>query len=438
MDLEGLRRRLLEARDARAALPASLQYPGPTLFLSLNVPGPDKSAPRLDRVFALALAAVRRALPASAILADGRDAAGRHAVLGVPAPALDTKLACVRLEESLPFGRLLDLDVVDANGTPMGRASLHLPPRRCLVCEEPAVDCIRAGRHSPHDLASAALQLARSPLTALARALVEGARAELDLTPKPGLVDRLDNGSHPDLSYDSMRRSIGTLPAYYEGLIELADGHTLDLAAAVAAGVRAEARMQAAAGSNTHRGYIFLSGLLLLAAAGDVTGTTAGWRTAVRQLARQLEARGSRPVNLQDQAASPSHGEEARRQYRVAGILGEALAGLPSVFDRGLPALERGMAVTGSQEAAGHLAMAVLMTAVEDTTALHRCGPAGLARLREDGAGLVTLIEGGGDYVPRLRALNEEYRASRLTMGGVADCLALTLALSGVGIHFRF
>ena len=43
----------------------------------------------------------------------------------------------------------------------------------------------------------------------LAQALVTGARLELDLTPKPGLVDRLDRGSHPDLSFALMEESIG-------------------------------------------------------------------------------------------------------------------------------------------------------------------------------------------------------------------------------------
>lgn len=423
MDLEELRRRLLEARDTRAALLASRRVrPSATVFLSLNVPGPDKNAPRLDRVFAWARAAVRREWPAAPLLFEGRDALGPYAAFGVPAAAAAVKGACVRLEESLPFGRLLDLDVFTGDATPVGRASLGQPPRRCLVCEAPAVDCMREHRHPPDELSPAVIRLARSPLTALARHLVAGARDELDLTPKPGLVDRLDNGSHPDLSHESMRRAIDTLPSYYDELIDLAEGGSVDLAAAAAAGVRAEARMHAAAGSNTHRGYIFLSGLLLLAAAGDATATVAGRREQVRTLARKLAERPSR--------TAPSHGADARSRYGVSGIVGEAAAGMPSLFEQGLPALERALARGLSPETARHYAMAVLMTEVEDTTAIHRCGPAGLARLRADGASLAALIEGGGNHLARLRALNDEYRAMRLTMGGVADCLALTL-----GVH---
>ncbi len=430
MDLEELRRRLLEARDARAARLGSWRVrPPATVFLSLNVPGPDKNAPRLDRVFAWARAAVLREWPAASLLAEGRDALGPYAAFGVSAPAAGVKRTCVRLEESLPFGRLLDLDVFAVDATPVGRASLPQPPRRCLVCEAPAVECIRAARHSAQDLSSSVLRLARSPLAALARALASGACAELSLTPKPGLVDRLDNGSHPDLSHESMCRAIDTLPVYYDELIGLTDGAPIDLAAAVQAGVRAEERMRAAAGSNTHRGYIFLSGLLLLAAAVDVTGTTTGWRTAVRSLAHEVTAGGSRPAVAGGSTPPSSHGGDARRRYRVAGILGEAAAGLPSLFEHGLPALDRALTRGLSPETARHYAMAVLMTEVEDTTAIHRCGPAGLARLKEDGASLAALIEGGGDHLARLRALNDEYRAMRLTMGGVADCLALTLAV---------
>jgi triphosphoribosyl-dephospho-CoA synthase len=60
---------------------------------------------------------------------------------------------------------------------------------------------------------------------------------------------------------------------------------------------------------------------------------------------------------------------------------------------------------------------------------LHRCGPAGLARLRADGARLQRLIEGGEGYVDWLVGLNADYRRLNLTMGGVADCMAVTLAM---------
>ena len=77
MDLEGLRRSLLDARDARAALlggVASRSGRTTLVFLSLNVPGPDKVTPRLGWVFARARAALPGALPGSGQRAGQRGA----------------------------------------------------------------------------------------------------------------------------------------------------------------------------------------------------------------------------------------------------------------------------------------------------------------------------------------------------------------------------
>ncbi len=73
--------------------------------------------------------------------------------------------------------------------------------------------------------------------------------------------------------------------------------------------------------------------------------------------------------------------------------------------------------------------MAILMQTVEDTTTAHRGGARALQRLRGDGRRLQQSIESGLPYLSWLRELNASYRRSNLTMGGVADCLALTVAL---------
>jgi holo-ACP synthase CitX len=61
---------------------------------------------------------------------------------------LATKQRCVALEARHPFARLIDLDVYSAQGVQIDRSHLDLSGRRCLVCEQPAVECIRVKRHS--------------------------------------------------------------------------------------------------------------------------------------------------------------------------------------------------------------------------------------------------------------------------------------------------
>jgi triphosphoribosyl-dephospho-CoA synthase len=259
---------------------------------------------------------------------------------------------------------------------------------------------------------------------ALAEDLVAGFRRELWLTPKPGLVDLEDSGSHPDLTLATMERSLGLLGGAFEALAaSLRRGEPL--AAQVAIGQATERRLLEGCGTNTHRGALFLGGLLLAArwrAAGAAArpASAAELRPAIAEVAREL---------LGGRVLPPSHGEEARRRFHVGGIVAEALAGLPSVFDAALPAFDGARARGAGGDVPLFAMLARLMTTVEDTTALHRCGEEGLAQVRRDGRELERLLEAGGDHVAYLRARNAAWRELRLTMGGVADLLGLALGL---------
>jgi holo-ACP synthase CitX len=414
-DLSALRQQLLDAREARQAAVARACATGHAVVaVSVNVPGPEKCPPGVRCLVRVAGEEVERVLAAQPV-ADGIDALGPWAIFGADLPPATVKLATVDMETTLPAGRLLDLDVYDSMGSQVDRVALGFPARSCLVCPRPAVECIRLHRHASGDVGAAATRLL---LRVLASALVRGARTELELTPKPGLVDRLDSGSHPDLSFDDMSRSIDLLPAYFDDLLDLDE--PLDMAASVAVGQRAERRMIDAIGSNAHKGYIYLAGLVLLAA--RTATDQPSLRSNVSMLARRVLDRRTLPEAT---TASPSHGDRARADHGVAGIVGEALQGLPSVFERGLPVLD-----ASGGPAVKHLLMAILMQSVEDTTAVHRCGTAGLARLRADGSRLQRQIECGDGYESWLVALNDEYRRRNLTMGGVADCMALCFALN--------
>jgi triphosphoribosyl-dephospho-CoA synthase len=124
-----------------------------------------------------------------------------------------------------------------------------------------------------------------------------------------------------------------------------------------------------------------------------------------------------------------SHGAQLRRRHHLGGVRAEAEAGLPSVFQHGWPAYREALDAGWDEDHAAFYLMAVLMQRVEDTTAVHRCGLEGLACLRRDGARLQRILEGQGDPVPWLAARNRAYVRMNLTMGGVADSMALVFAL---------
>lgn len=404
------------------------------MWAGVNVPGSDKTPDGIAVPFARGVRALRRHAPALRVESRGYDALGPWAVLAGRLDPFDLKRSACAVETRRLWGRLIDLDVLDASGQRIERTPLDLPARRCLVCPEPARECARLQRHALPELIAevgrlvlAAQGPARLDPEQLAVSLVSGARAELSLTPKPGLVDCRDCGSHPDLSFDAMVRAIDTFPAYFDELIALRRRRAT-LAECVAAGRRAEQRMAEAACANTHRGFIFLSGLLLMAACDtehELSAPPGTIRRHVSRLAREFFARRGKTLEV-----ATTHGSRARATYGVSGIVAEALDGLPSVFDIGLPVFVAALDDPVTRPTAPFALMAAMMREVEDTTALHRCGPDGLRRLRQDGARIEALCARGEDPRPLIDRLNAQYRAIRLTMGGVADCMALVFSLA--------
>lgn len=144
----------LEARDARQALLDAHRAPDGAALVSvaLNVPGPDREPPGALGLQAWALARLVAAFPAARPVHSGADALGPFALLVVAGEPREVKRACTAIEAAHPAGRLVDLDVHGPDGAPVGRAALGLPPRACLCCPSPAVECMRLGRHAPADV----------------------------------------------------------------------------------------------------------------------------------------------------------------------------------------------------------------------------------------------------------------------------------------------
>lgn len=227
---------------------------------------------------------------------------------------------------------------------------------------------------------------------------------ELEATtyPKPGLVSRFDTGSHADMDIDTFRRSASAIRPYFAALAD-AGASGCGMARLRTIGLEAEAAMLAATGGiNTHRGAIFGLGLLCAAAGQGDRATSLGATVACLWGA--------------DAADGP-------RRYGAGGARLEAARGFPSVYQIGLPALR-----SGDGEAARVHACFALIAAVEDTNLLHRGGLAGLhfaQRAAQD-----FLDEGGvgrSDWRARALAVHRAFVARRLSPGGTADLLAMSL-----------
>jgi triphosphoribosyl-dephospho-CoA synthase len=257
--------------------------------------------------------------------------------------------------------------------------------------------------------------LRRSELENMAAALVAGAMMELRLTPKPGLVDLMDNGSHPDLSVPLMEQSIGIVARYLEEIVaSLSADEPFVRQKEIA--ILAERRLYTELGTNTHKGYIFLSGMLLIARHHAGLSGEGAVRKALSAISRAFFSAGEE----QD-----THGEWARRQFKSGGIVREAVDAYPALFEAALPVFRQTLARHASVTTASFAMMARLMQTIDDTTTLYRGGVEGLERVRQDGRVLEQIITEGGDYIAFLTQLNQDYKRLNLTIGGVADMLGI-------------
>ncbi len=262
----------------------------------------------------------------------------------------------------------------------------------------------------------------------VADAATDALDRELETWPKPGLVSHIDRGSHHDMDAGLFRRSASAIRPFFGALVE-AGAAGADLGCLRRIGIDAEqAMLEATGGVNTHRGAIFGLGLLC-AAAGAARSNGARDPEGLTAIVRQLWGRDI----ITGPMPSGSHGTQAWRRFGAGGARAEAAAGFPNAVQVGLPALRLGRRLApGDAQAARVQAFFALLAVVEDTNLLHRGGAAGL---HEAQARAIAFLARGGvgrqGWRDEAVAVHHDFVRRRLSPGGCADLLAITLFLDG-------
>lgn len=257
----------------------------------------------------------------------------------------------------------------------------------------------------------------------IAELAVSALLAEVWTTPKPGLVDRNNNGAHTDMDLTMFERSALALETSFLQCAEAGEclKHDLPILAAKlrTIGLQAESRMyEATGGVNTHKGAIFSMGILCAAAAMEFKSLC-----ELQEHCRQLAA-----ALLEIDTASGTHGLAARETAGTGGIRAEAGSGFDTAFSIGLPALEEALAVGCRENHACIYALLRIIASTEDSNLVHRGGACGMdfaqkeaVRLTEHGPAALDLEE--------VRALDGEFIKRNLSPGGSADLLAFSIML---------
>lgn len=240
-------------------------------------------------------------------------------------------------------------------------------------------------------------------------------RLELDTTPKPGLVDRQDNGAHKDMDYALMSKSISALRPYLTRLA-VESAKDIDPAKIKEIGIEAEkAMLKATGGVNTHKGALFCIGLSVAAASCLACSTGAVDAYSFKELVSRAAS--------EIPSARGTHGAEAKRSFKAVGALENARAAYPELFTDWLPYYR---SLEGDPFRC-HKTLLHIMTTLDDTNILHRRGAEGLAHAEAEAARLLEDFSESG-----LSSLNKDFIRENISPGGSADMLSLTIFIESI------
>ena len=428
---------ILNAREQRVKKQQMILsiYGVPLICFTMNIAGPVKTSPLIERGFRAGLAMLESQLPPEKILYRESTVAatGCEAMYAVSMAAGEVKELCTQIEEASPLGRLFDMDVLDTNGKKLERPTL----RGCLVCGAPGRVCA-AGRLHPvsqlQEVTEGILisHFAKADREEIAGLAVQSLLDEVFTTPKPGLVDCRNNGSHKDMNTELFIASAHALKPYFEECVKIGQ----DIANACPeetfsllrqAGLAAEQTMyRATGGVNTHKGVIYTLGVLcgalgrLWSAAKPIGNTAAILSQCAQLVKRSVEA---------DFAAidAATAGGRLYLEKGLRGIRGEVAAGLPSVASVSLPVYKACLAKGLTANDAGVVALLHLIANVGDTNLHHRGGEDGAAWAAEAARELLKVSP--YPQSQQLEALDDSFITRNLSPGGCADLLAVTYFL---------
>ncbi|WP_278697873.1 GNAT family N-acetyltransferase [Leyella stercorea] len=285
----------------------------------------------------------------------------------------------------------------------------------------------------------------------IAHLATQALQAELDTTPKPGLVDKDNNGAHRDMDYALMQRSIDTLHPYFVKLALLGCTDAMPTHTSIRdIGIEAEkAMLSATNGVNTHKGALFSMGLAVVAAAHEERKTAANEEQILKERNGGEDVLVSLQTTIKALAASfpdtnGTHGSKAKLLSKgttaIKGALDNAREGYEMLFAEWLP-----FYIERRKERDAHTLHKTLlriMCDLDDTNVIYRTDLATAEEVKQEARALLdnfSKAHTAEDKEKRIAAellalkdMDKRYTARNISPGGAADMLSLTIFIGSI------
>lgn len=435
---------MLLARDRRQDIQQQLikKHHLPVISFTLNIVGPVKVFPLAKQTFSEGIRLIEAQCRAWNIPIVHTCCIEEHTgfeqfwVVQGDIPFIKETL-CL-LEDSVDLGRLFDIDIIQPGGEKISRADLGFPGRKCFICNQDAFICSRSRAHSVEELltrecAIMSRYFAQQFAGSLSSLSMEALLYEVSVTPKPGLVDRNNTGSHKDMDIFTFEASAVSLNNYFEkfvlcGIFNSHEPCSRIFARLRSLGIQAEEAMFRATNHvNTHKGLIFALAVINCSLgymyAKSIPYSPEMLMDTNRKLVQDVleDFKHVTPENAK------TNGERLYALYGMKGARGEALSGYETVLNIGLPKLKGYLSKGLSLNDAGTLTLLSMIAYSEDTNMVNRSS---FERMKEVQRDIRSRLEDPQRSDAQLLAwateLDQSFIRENLSPGGSADLLALT------------
>lgn len=320
----------------------------------------------------------------------------------------------------------------------------------------------------------------------IAHLATQALQAELDTTPKPGLVDKDNNGAHRDMDYAMMQLSINTLHPYFVRLALLGFADTLPSHTSIRdAGIEAEKAMLAATnGVNTHKGALFSMGLAVVAAAYEEKKAAANKKERGKEERKEERGKEREREEREDSLVSPeslaprenlasplsslqltikalaasfpntsgTHGSKVKQLSNgtttIKGALDNAREGYEKLFAEWLPFYNERR--KNHDAHALHKTLLRIMCDLDDTNVIYRTNVATAEEVKQEARALLASFEEAyaaqdkekcasaieekctSAELLALKDMDRRYTERNISPGGAADMLSLTVFIGSI------
>lgn len=258
---------------------------------------------------------------------------------------------------------------------------------------------------------------------------------EVSCYPSPGLVSPISNGAHTDMDYYTFIDSISEITPFFKDICELSMSTIPEeqlLSKIRPIGIEIEKHMFLATNNiNTHKGLIFLLSITC-AAVSKAYYNNASF-SEVPNIIRKISHDLVKNELLSKITDKPkTYGEKIFLEYGITGVRGEVEKGLPTVFNYSLPFYQSHSYLNKRQRL--FMTLLCIMAHCEDSTLLHRHKLPVLKEVNLKSKEILGMFDGENiDFIQsKIENLDEDFSKRKISPGGSADLLAITVLLDGI------